>query len=320
MRYLVAVILLVISSLAYSDDTYIYHSVGGTPAQEDGISDIFIKEELIRITLHENSYLIDVTIKFENIGKECRVGVGFPLFSLADPLSNSIEKQFRDFRTYVNGVESEFTLTEVQKYQKNGLTSFYMKEVVFKEREVTETRIIYQSDYSQVGMFWAVPYLYGTGKSWGARPWDIYVEIVNSSSKWLIDFKVNHPISRMSNNQNKVSLFLKGIFPVNINEMMEIWFFDQSFDIEFDEMAFLRSHILSDLKLKLMTKEQLRLLRNAFFAVHGYRFKSADLRVYFQSIDWYRPRDDFSEDYLTSKEKINVQKIQEEEKQRIDSE
>lgn len=38
-----------------------------------------------------------------------------------------------------------------------------------------------------------------------------------------------------------------------------------------------------------MTKPQLRLARNEIFARHGYKFKSADLRVFFGARSWYRP-------------------------------
>lgn len=47
----------------------------------------------------------------------------------------------------------------------------------------------------------------------------------------------------------------------------------------------LTSHALSPEDLSYLTKRQLRILRNAFYACHGYDFKSEDLKRYFARID-----------------------------------
>lgn len=41
-------------------------------------------------------------------------------------------------------------------------------------------------------------------------------------------------------------------------------------------------------RLRELTKDQLRFLRNAFYAFHGYKFKSEDLTEYFNQFDWYQ--------------------------------
>ena len=38
-----------------------------------------------------------------------------------------------------------------------------------------------------------------------------------------------------------------------------------------------------------LNTDELRILRNFFYARHGYIFKSDDLRRYFASFDWYHP-------------------------------
>lgn len=51
----------------------------------------------------------------------------------------------------------------------------------------------------------------------------------------------------------------------------------------------LRSVELSAKELSGYSAEELRILRNAIFASHGYIFKSDDLKEYFAQFDWYNP-------------------------------
>ncbi|MBN2496031.1 MAG: YARHG domain-containing protein [Deltaproteobacteria bacterium] len=46
---------------------------------------------------------------------------------------------------------------------------------------------------------------------------------------------------------------------------------------------------LDDSALSTCTKSELRLLRNAIFARHGFCFRSRELRAHFGRFDWYRP-------------------------------
>ena len=69
------------------------------------------------------------------------------------------------------------------------------------------------------------------------------------------------------------------------------------------------------------TKAQLRILRNAIYAFHGYKFKSKDLNDYFMEEGkywWpeYKVNPDFSEDEFTEIEKENIQFILREENRR----
>ncbi|MDD6669825.1 MAG: YARHG domain-containing protein [Bacteroidales bacterium] len=50
-----------------------------------------------------------------------------------------------------------------------------------------------------------------------------------------------------------------------------------------------------------------RVLRNAIFARHGYRFKSQDLRDYFNQFSWYMPRFDDVTSHLSEVERENIQ-------------
>ena len=77
------------------------------------------------------------------------------------------------------------------------------------------------------------------------------------------------------------------------------------------QYEFSANEILSELE----TKEELRLKRNEIFAVHGYKFKSADLQEYFSEQPWYRPRFDDVTNKLTDTEKKNIETLLELEEQ-----
>lgn len=49
-----------------------------------------------------------------------------------------------------------------------------------------------------------------------------------------------------------------------------------------------------------------RILRNAIFARHGYRFKSQDLQEYFSQFSWYIPRFDDVTSHLSEVERENI--------------
>ncbi|MBQ9538595.1 MAG: YARHG domain-containing protein, partial [Treponema sp.] len=70
-------------------------------------------------------------------------------------------------------------------------------------------------------------------------------------------------------------------------------------------------------------KNQLRIIRNSIYALHGYSFKSEDLKTFFEinGESWYpayneRVKNGFSEKALSNIEKKNIEIILEEEKKR----
>jgi hypothetical protein len=67
---------------------------------------------------------------------------------------------------------------------------------------------------------------------------------------------------------------------------------------------------LHDLDLAVLSKEKLRLLRNAIYARRGLIFKSSDLNMLFSRFEWYKPRHTNVDDLLTGYDKGNIRKIQ----------
>jgi hypothetical protein len=61
--------------------------------------------------------------------------------------------------------------------------------------------------------------------------------------------------------------------------------------------------------LDILSLSQLRLFRNAFYALHGKKFGAPDLDAYFRNSEWYQPRNDYRDTNLTEIERENVRKI-----------
>ena len=72
------------------------------------------------------------------------------------------------------------------------------------------------------------------------------------------------------------------------------------------EVKIIGGSLLSPADLSGMTAAQLRLLRNTVPARHGRAFQDNDLRAYFQSRAWYKPRTDYDDDKLTTNDRANA--------------
>jgi len=59
-----------------------------------------------------------------------------------------------------------------------------------------------------------------------------------------------------------------------------------------------------------LDNRSLRLLRNMIYARHGYRFSSPDLTAFFSRFDWYNPRFDNVDRFLTDADKYRIEMIQ----------
>ena len=77
----------------------------------------------------------------------------------------------------------------------------------------------------------------------------------------------------------------------------------------------LSEELIKQQDLFFLSNDQLRLLRNAFYAIHGYDFKSQDLKEYFSGFSWYKPNPNFSESDFTEIERKNIELIRQMENQ-----
>ena len=76
-----------------------------------------------------------------------------------------------------------------------------------------------------------------------------------------------------------------------------------------DDFSWLSQRRVTAADLQGKSKAELRILRNAIYARHGYKFKSADLMSYFKKYSWYHPQSSDVSAQLSSLEQSNVQFI-----------
>jgi hypothetical protein len=78
------------------------------------------------------------------------------------------------------------------------------------------------------------------------------------------------------------------------------------------------TQILNTVDVENLPKYELSLMRNEIFARHGYCFKKKEIRMNFESYDWYIPRSTDVTEELTKIEKDNIALIQRYEKYATD--
>lgn len=80
-------------------------------------------------------------------------------------------------------------------------------------------------------------------------------------------------------------------------------------NVQSDSMdyRFLSERLLTEFDLQGLSKNDIRLMRNAIFARHGYIFKNKELADYFSSMDWYEPRYSDVTSMLTEIELKNIE-------------
>ncbi|HEX8291634.1 MAG TPA: protein kinase [Pyrinomonadaceae bacterium] len=76
--------------------------------------------------------------------------------------------------------------------------------------------------------------------------------------------------------------------------------------VQLAEVKLLGGSLLSPSDITGLPPAFLNRLRNTIYARHGRTFSDADLRTYFQSRPWYKPRNDYDEDKLTTNDRANA--------------
>ncbi len=95
-----------------------------------------------------------------------------------------------------------------------------------------------------------------------------------------------------------ITLFVCASFAAHAQDSMARW---QNFD--FAKTALRNSDIAR------VSLEDLKLMRGIVFGRHGRVFKDAEIRVYLEAQDWYKPRSDFNNALLSDTERRNLDVI-----------
>ena len=128
------------------------------------------------------------------------------------------------------------------------------------------------------------------------------------TTKW--SFRLPDYISSENNEYLKVSLLYYGLDTEDSH-----LYISHNGDTIYWNNEDLMTKLIKQQDLFFLSNDQLRLLRNAFYAIHGYDFKSQDLKEYFSGFSWYKPNPNFSESDFTEIEWKNIELIRQMENQ-----
>ncbi len=334
----ITIVSFLIFQFAFANDTY-FALVGGTliPQSEKDIS-VEMKEEVITINCQNSFYEVTVDFTFYNHGDTVNLVVGFPFF--VPGITNQPAKIF-GFKCWTDGIETSFEdLPIIRSFdldKKYELENAYARTVSFEKGKFTTTKISYKATYpGGMGGYETASYLYGTGSSWKNSIGKITLRIINNlnnlflSSITMGSVQGKGEYSEVKNkfikkNDNTFEAVFYDIEP-DYKNVFTIWFEDILNDVgpkRFPAHFLYNKKIAAPDDLLWYRKDQLRIVRNAIYAIHGYSFKSKDLQDFFnyRGTEWrpsYQERINkgFSESEMTDIEKKNIEIILAEEKRR----
>jgi hypothetical protein len=280
---------------------------------------VVMESESIEITLFSDYYTVEATFQFRNEGEKEWLTLGFPNLTIGDHGSG----QITGFRTWVNETEVQTFVEDIdQKWKlETRFMTAYVKNVLFPAGSRTTTRVSYRATYGQSSSGDIAGYLYGTGSSWKGSIGRMETTIINKGF-WIheLEFAGEPPDQRLVRweGDNRLVITMTNVEPL-YNDIIEITGGGPIYSrgpVVFPSSYWYNKSVISRERIIFLSSSQLRILRNLIFAVHGYKFRSADLQEYFGREDWYKPSDSFSDSDLNSFERQNIALIQELEAQR----
>lgn len=330
-KFLFILILIALVSFSYANDTFFFMAGGQLYPSDAANLEVEMQEEIITVTLEKDYYQVAVAFYFYNHGKTTNMEVSFPFFYVG--LGG--DGEICDFETWTNGKSASFKDFPIAKDWQNNtelkLEKAYVRNINFPSNQITETRISYKSKYGITAPSYSIAtYLYGTGETWKNSIGKITFRIVNNlpfrypNQIYKADVSVADKFYRKSDNTFEAVFY--NVEPEKFNETFIIFvgdILDNDGPMRLSKNSFFGCKgIIPQRKLFWYTKEQLRLVRNAIYAFHGYEFKAADLKDYFESIghEWnpkYAVNKKFSESEFSKDELYNIKMISKEEQNRL---
>lgn len=333
-KFFLSLIFITGISFAFANDTYFFMAGGQLVPTKEIDTEIEMKEEIINIVLERTYYEVTVDFFFYNNGKDVDLEIGFPFFCVGLQGEGTIS----DFHCWTNDTETSFKDFPIEKKcaKDTELENAYVRTINFPEKKTTKTRISYKSTYGiEAPSFAIAQYLYGTGSSWKNSIGKMTFIIQNKN---IDSYPRTISLSSNSNTKKTSDDIWEWVFtniePETYTDCISIEIGDIFGDnvprILTKDRYFACTKKLSSNDLFWYTKPQLRYIRNAIYAFHGYPFKSADLIQLFEkekvSREWfgwenaekkYYPINiNFTEDELSEIEKYNIQLIYAEEQKR----
>jgi hypothetical protein len=329
-KYVLTVLFLIVSFPAFCDDTHIKMGTGAIEYFDIEDKNISLVNEVLHIDL-ENDY-IDYKIEFEfyNDGDQIEYDIGFPLyfdsgFDKNERYENNIP--INGFSTSVNGQKVDF-IKHVEN-TNTGIVAWYIKKVEFNSKNKTTIIVEYRSKYGRYGGYpysiFTADYFYGSANSWKGTINKFLVIITNSSNKFINRFKNNYISGKEPsitiNGNYTTEVEYTNIKPdksskINI-ELIQIENIGEFGD---DDNADTKNYFVKRNDILFYNTYQLKLLRNLFYAMNGYIFKTKELKDFFENnykyYKKYKPQFANIDNKLNDIEKNSINVITELEKER----
>jgi|GEM_PF-4865823 formylglycine-generating enzyme required for sulfatase activity len=324
-NFFATVLLLGISTSAYSDDSYVTVQGGAAQAMKEHPT-VSMDEEYVKLVLHESSYTVRADFTFYNAGPSTTVAVGFP-FGGHDPRGAS---QLQNYKTWVNGVAVE--TTDVRHHEELQEDLYYfpqiwrVKDVTFPSKKMTTTAVSYTAPYgANYQSEMVASYIYGSGRTWtGPIKKAIFdlnfddgmlIEVPCSDAYRLTHRSLGQMVLEMNNYEPKRIGEGIGLSVISLNSLFKGLTNDPAaIENRFNGKDRYCSNKLGNTEGEeecrraqdLLTREadrygckgnlqtlsltQLRLLRNSVFAKRGRVFTDPELDRYFRIFPWYKPK------------------------------
>jgi hypothetical protein len=292
-------------------------------------TNVIMQEEEIIITLHKNYYEVDVTFNFYNEGDDETILVGFPVQTLTyDIPEERFWARIENFKSYINGepvTDHSIKYEEKKEFYLN-TTTWHIKEVTFPANTHTLSRVTYMAPYNLGGSQRSAGYIYGTGRNWKGPIGKMAVVIKHGDDLIINDitFGIKRPFDKLIFEASGVHRFIFENIEPDDYERIEVMvrqdsLFDE-YNGQFDHFwvgwVWNKDLLYRDnMEKKLLTRNQIKLFINFFYAMHGYNFENPLLKAYFERItpQWrdndywkYEVNPKFSEDSFNGYERKNI--------------
>ena len=309
-KLLFFVTLLLFNSIVFADDAWIDVAGGSISVLGDENNNVQMLSETISITLEKEFYHVDVTSFFKNYSEDITLNIGFPKWAFG---SDDI-KDFIDLEIWQNN-ELISDIPFISAKNDNFVLGWYVRTMFFPKNNTVSTQIKYKVPY---GHGRPVDYLYGTGRSWKDSINEIKINVKNNANKWIYGYRTSwreYEHSFIPLSENEYEIIINDIDPIDDDIFMLFCGDVPGWDtIVFSNRAMWSqaSNInLDDDAFSMLTLEQLRIFRNFYFAIYGYRFKSEDLNTFFRKYKWYNENPNFIYSSMSDFHKNMVNRIQE---------
>jgi hypothetical protein len=313
----------------YANDTFYYYIAGGNivPAEHNQ-TNVEMKEETINIELFDDYYIVTVDFDFYNNGQDENLLVGFPY--LVQYYGKFTIASIYNFKTWVNDILVEHSNNTIeiskQRYGEIVKNFAFTKNVYFPSNETTKIKVQYYADYGGDDYEITANYFYGSGRPWDKTIGKITININNNIRKfdaWIYEFDIPHinVSDHIKWNGDTMQITLENIEPEE-NDTLQIYLADRLWSYYPPSLTAERFRnrvgVLDKKILSLLSGAQLRLLRNAFYALYGYDFRDENLKNIFMDVfkQFYQIDNNFNENLFTEKERYNINVILEEERKR----